>query len=281
MSYVKTQIMCMKSLTVTDFKSKGNIEDDILKVGFDGKNIYRSYMYFNIDNIPKNQFVDFVYLYVYLSKIDTEHSKTTFYIQPLQEDFDKYTTFENQPQYCNRQIKFEVNRNSNALMRVDMTHIFNEWNSGHIKNKGIIIKSGEKKKSLGNFASSLIYDYEFIPKLMIGIPELNHNYFQGIVDIIEKHCKLEFYKIKSSPPISVERIIQGTFFIDNIGNTEVKAIVEVSCDLCNWIKDEGVIVNANSSEILIAKYYGKYYRVRFECLEYASVNLKFIYQVYR
>ncbi|KAA8669665.1 DNRLRE domain-containing protein [Clostridium sp. HV4-5-A1G] len=282
MSYIRVQSICVRSLTITDFKPKSNVINDTLKIGFDGKNIYRSYMYFNIDNIPKDEFVNSAYLYIYLNKIDTEHSRTVFYIQPLQEDFDKYTTFEKQPQYYNRQAKFEINKNFHGPVRVEITDIFNEWNSGYMKNKGIIMKSNERKKSLGSFTSNSICDYEFIPKLIISIPELNHhNNSSETVNVMEKSWNLEFRRIRCSPPINVERIIQGTFFIDNIGNGEVKAAVEVSCDLCSWIKDDEIIVDSNSSGILVAKYYGKYYRVKLQCLEQGTVRVNFIYQAYR
>ena len=150
-----------------------------------------------------------------------------------------------------------------------------------MKNKGIIIKSGEKKKVMGSFISNFIYDYEFIPKLEIHISQLSHNNFQGILDVIEKCWDLEFYSVKYSPPINVERIIQGTFFVDNVGNNDIEAAVEVSSDLCNWIEDVKIEVNVNKSEVLIAKYYAKYYRVRFNCSKYGCVKLRFIYQVYK
>ena len=47
------------------------------------------------------------------------------------------------------------------------------------------------------------------------------------------------------------------------------------------IKDDEIIVDSNSSGILVAKYYGKYYRVKLQCLEQGTVRVNFIYQAYR
>lgn len=279
MSYEKTQIECTKCLTITDLNSKSHTEDNNLKIGFNGRNIYRSYMYFNIDDVSKNIVIDSVELEIYLNKINTSHSKIEFYIHALEDEFNTDTTFKNQPKYYKKQIKFNVNKNFQGSSHINITDMFYEWRSNHIKNNGIIIKSNEKRKALANVSSNLDCDYECIPKLTVYFSNINRD--ERIMDVVEKYWTLKFYKVAFSEPVNVERIINGTFFIDNMGSTEIKAAVEVSANLEHWVEDNELIVNANSSQVLIAKYYGKYYRVRFNCLGYASVKLRFICEVYK
>ena len=275
----KTQIVCKKCITITNSNSKNDVEDNELKVGFTGKNTYRTYMYFNINDISENIVVDSAELEIYLNKINIPHSKTNFYVHPLKEDFDLNTSFENQPEYYEKQVKFELNKNSHEIIHVDITHMFDGWHDNSIKNNGLVLKSGEKHRALANFSSNSNPNYEGAPKLVICSSKINHD--QKIVDVVEKHWELKIFNTARSPIVNVERIINGTFFIENTSGVEIKAVVEVSVDSKHWIEDTGVVVGANKSQVLIAKYYGKYYRVKFNCSGFASAKLNFICQVYQ
>ncbi|AGY76734.1 DNRLRE domain-containing protein [Clostridium autoethanogenum] len=275
----KTQIVCKKCITITNSNSKNDVEDNELKVGFTGKNTYRTYMYFNINDISENIVVDSAELEIYLNKINIPHSKTNFYVYPLKEDFDLDTSFENQPEYYEKQVKFELNKNSHGIIHVDITHIFDQWHDNSIKNKGLVLKSREKHRTLASFSSNLSPNYEGAPKLVVCYSKINHD--QKIVDVVEKHWELKIFNTALSPTVNVERIINGTFFIENNSDVEIKAVVEVSVDSKHWIEDTEVVVGANKSQVLIAKYYGKYYRVKFNCSGFASAKLNFICQVYQ
>ncbi|MDF2504126.1 DNRLRE domain-containing protein [Clostridium sp.] len=279
----KTQILCTKSLTVTDLCSEGNIEDDNLQVGFDGKNIYRSYMYFDIDKIIENSMINFVILRIFIKKISTCHTPITLYVQTLKDEFNKFTTFDNQPKYDKVQIKIKIDSDLRGWLDIDITNLFFNC-SDSSENKGIIIRSAECEKSLITFASNLACNPAIIPKLYMDYSCMPRNKSsEKCIDVLEKHFVLVCPQQTTSEAINVERIIQGTFFIYNAGPgpDPVTVITETSVDLIHWVIDNQTIVNVNSSDVLFNGYYGKYYRIRLECVNPSTVDIRFIYQVYK
>lgn len=282
MSDEKTQILCTKSLTVTDLYPDGNIQDDTLKVGFDGKNIYRSYLYFDIGNILENSIINFVILRIFIKKIVTCHTPITLYVQALKDEFNKCTTFNNQPEYNKIQIKINVNSDLRGWLDINITNLF--CNCSDIsENKGIIIRSNDWEKSLINFASNLTCNPAIIPRLYMDYSCIHHKSNDKYINVIEKYWELEISANTEtySPAVNVERIIQGTFFVYNTGSTDVLGTVQVSVDSINWVNDWQDNINANSSNVLIAQYYGKYYRLKLESSAPVVVQIKFIYQIYR
>ncbi|MDD3225244.1 MAG: DNRLRE domain-containing protein [Clostridium sp.] len=280
MSLEKIIVPCIKSMTITNLEPQSNVESPTLIVGYDGENVYRSYLYFDMISIPEEAVVNFAVLQIYLKKISMHHV-TTFYIQALEDKFDKISTFENQPKCNDKKVEFKIKNDAHGLISINLTSLFYNWNNNSTSNKGIIIKSQEDVKSQIAFVSNFTAHYEDIPKLYINysLPSCRLN--EKYIAVIEKKFILKFFKETFSPIINVERIIQGTFFIHNIGNDLIKAIVEVSVDSIQWVKDAETVIKVNSTNTLVAKYYGKYYRIRLKCNNKAKVDAKFIYQIHR
>jgi hypothetical protein len=102
-----------------------------------------------------------------------------------------------------------------------------------------------------------------------------------VIDVKEKHWTLNFKQTGISPIINVESIIQGTFFIENIGESPLLATVEVSSDSIHWVEDSSKTIEKEETKSLVAKYYGKYYRLLLTSSCTGIAKIRFIYQVYR
>jgi hypothetical protein len=277
----KVQIICNKNLTVTDLHPQENFEKSTIKCGFDGKNIYRSYMYFDISNVVEDSSVKSIILKLYLKKIVTSHMSSTLYIQTLEEEFGKNTTFENQPQYGNSKIKTRIDRDSEGWINLNVRSLFQGSNKNLKNNYGIILSTDENKESLLSFSSNLDNNYLFFPKLIVSFSNVNSRRNEGYIEVIEKNWIFKFKKCIKSEAINVQRIIEGSFFVDNVGNEHVLATVEVSADSVHWVVDVEKYIDVCSTEILVAKYYGKYYRITLNCCDIGKVNIKFVCQVYK
>ena len=84
-----------------------------------------------------------------------------------------------------------------------------------------------------------------------------------------------------TPPIDVQRIIQGSFFIENCGEESLQATAQVSGDGRSWVDDAQVTVTQGDTGILVAKYYGKYYRLRLNTQGTGRAAIRFIMQEHR
>jgi len=85
-------IPAIKSLTVTNKQSNGNINEDIIIVGGDGGFIYVSYLFFDISSIPSNVVISSAELVLFKTNNFYNDSSKEFMIYPLIDYFSTYTT---------------------------------------------------------------------------------------------------------------------------------------------------------------------------------------------
>lgn len=281
MSDLKTNIICNKSLTVTNLCDK-NINEDLIITGFDGKNIYKSYLYFDLESIEqKNITVKSCTLRLYLQSAKSCLPYIKLWIKPIEESFTKYTTFQNQPKCYNTNVIIKIKNSFPKWIDININKIFFAWQREFIKNHGLAIVTEENKKSIMSICSCLNSDRELVPKLCIKYSPINCDSNKNCIDIIEKYWELNFCYNSSTPIINVESIIEGSFFIHNCSSNAIKSIAKVSGDGFHWITDNEKTINPYSTKIQVLKYYAKYYRIYLVSSGAGKVNIKFIYQSYK
>lgn len=276
----KIQFPCSKSLTITDLYPNKNFEKSVLDIGFyDGK-LYKSYIYFNLSDLHEDFVVNSAILRVYLKRHISYGKSNTLYIYPLEQNFNKSTTFDNQPTISNEFVKFTT-RDYNKWMDIDITTLFSH-NTNQILSNGMLLKCDKDKNSLVSFYSNLSDNSKFSPKLCLDYSYSEYeNSGKRYIEVKKKSWLLNFYNEEITQPVNVERIIQGTFFINNLGSNTLNARVEVSFDSINWVKDQDIDVTQNSIKVLVAQYYGGYYRIVVNSPDNnGEVEIKFVYQVY-
>ncbi|MBZ4663864.1 MAG: hypothetical protein JG776_1579 [Caloramator sp.] len=270
-----------KSLTITNERPDENINIDIISCGFNGNFIYRSFLYFDISSLPYNAFITSAILQLFLIEDYFKCLSKNLYVYMLQEDFGDFTTYNQQPKFYNDYIRTNISYKKYGLININITSFVQRWMSGEVINKGILLRCEENKKSLVAFGSSKSSQYSAVPKLYINFikPRV---YDEGkFIEVKEEAMDLHFINTGYSSVYDVSRMVIGSFFIKNTGYKDVDVCVDVSVDGLTWVRDIEKRVCISQCEILVPKYYGKYYRISTYTNGEGRVNIKFIYQVYK
>ncbi|MCX7694121.1 MAG: DNRLRE domain-containing protein [Caloramator sp.] len=270
-----------KSLTITNERPDENINTDIISCGFNGNFIYRSFLNFDISSLPYNAFITSAILQLFLIDDYFKCFSKNLYVYMLKEDFGDFTTYNQQPKFYSDYIRTNISYKKYGLINVNITNFVQRWMSGETINKGLLLRCEENKKSLVAFGSKNNSQYSAIPKLYINFikPKI---YDEGkFIDVKEEVFDLNFINEGYSRSFDVSRMIIGSFIIKNTGFRDVDVCVDVSIDGITWIRDTEKRICISQSDILVPKYYGKYYRIYTYTNGEGSVNVKFIYQVYK
>lgn len=270
-----------KSLTITNERPDENINTDIISCGFNGNFVYRSFLSFDISSLPYNAFITSAILQLFLIDDYFKCFSKNLHVYMLKEDFGDFTTYNQQPKFYSDYIRTNISYKKYGLINVNITSFVQRWMSGETINKGILLRCEENKKSLVAFGSKNNSQYSAIPKLYINFikPKI---YDEGkFIEVKEEAFDLKFTNAGYSRNFDVSRMIIGSFIIKNTGFKDVDVCVDVSIDGITWIRDTEKRICINQSDILVPKYYGKYYRIYTYTNGEGSVNVKFIYQVYK
>lgn len=272
-------ISCSKSLTITTLYPNSNISGTDILIGYNGGNIFRSYLYFDLSGIPFDSTINFAILKLNVQNYISPYNSIALNIYPLVDEFSQTnTTYNNQPSYYS--LKVETNYNFNDVLEIDIKNIVSYWVNDGIKNNGILIKSDEIKQSLIICTSALSSNQTAIPQLVVNYTP-NGGSKETFVTVLEQNLSLEFNQHATSPAINIMRIIQGTFFLYNDSSLPVTATIEVSADSEHWKEEQSTIIDAYDTTVLVAQYYGKFYRLKFESTSYSKIYINFIYQNYK
>jgi hypothetical protein len=283
MNFQNLKIDTACHLTISDRYADSNISNNRILTGFDGINLFRSFLSFNIEDIPANANVSYAILRLYVNRLVARDKKTCLYIIPLKSRFDGNTTFINQPQFAEATAALEVGRYFSGWIDFNITNTFYSWIRGSVQNKGVLLKSEENKISLFDISGIPQYNGAFKPHLIIccafpGCDPVHRIVKSSILNVIEQNWEFSFQGIQFSPAVSSERVNEATFFVTNKGTQSVKASVETSADEINWAAGAERIVEAEKTAALAVKFYGKYYRVRLESDQNTLVEIKYISQ---
>ncbi|TDT61018.1 DNRLRE domain-containing protein [Fonticella tunisiensis] len=277
----ETLLLCTRQVSVNSKFPDQNFKDETFQAGTDGAYNYRSFMFFDIMNLPFNINVVSARLVIYLIEDLYKFTGKKLYIYGLLDDFGHFTTYSFQPRTESRYVKFNMNIRSSGPMQIDVTDIVRKWRNGNLINKGILLRGDERRPSLITLGSAHNMNYNLIPKLKLQYTIPEPPSILGNIEIKTFTWYLSFSGSAVTPDIDVSAIIEGTFFIKNLGPNQVKANIEVSYDGSNWSKDTERVIPPGTTAAMAPQYYGKFYRVRFTSAGSTAVDIKFIYQVYR
>lgn len=160
-----------KSLTLSNKIPNGNIRDKKIIVGWEGKCVYYSYLFFDTSIIPSD--VLLLSATLVLFKIDDFFESLTpnFYICPLLKQFSSFTTYENDcPIDLNPTLKKDfLPFTRDVAIEVDITTLFYKWLSNTLVNRGIVIKANYINPHLcqTSFGSAYSRDNTLIPFIRV------------------------------------------------------------------------------------------------------------------
>lgn len=167
-----------KSLTLTNRIPLGNINNKKLIVGNRKKDIYYSYLFFDIAKIPDNIVLLSAVLVLFKVSDFFPWRNKKFFVYPLLQEFSSFTTYENP---ClidlNPSLKKEFfPYTKNVAIEVDITKLFSKWMNCLLINQGIVIKDDSKTKLLRgctSFGSANSKDKTLIPFIRVSFKEKN------------------------------------------------------------------------------------------------------------
>ncbi|RII33949.1 hypothetical protein D2A34_12230 [Clostridium chromiireducens] len=157
-------IPAIKSLTVTNKYPDKSLNENVITVGYDGKNKYYSYLFFDISSIPCNAIISNAELVLFKAdKFYNDNSKKIS-ISPLRDYFSSYTTYNNSPDYDHYTVINFYPLTSKISVTINITTIISSWvkNKPNSKNKGIMLY-GKNRDVIISFGSAKSDDNYLIP----------------------------------------------------------------------------------------------------------------------
>ena len=91
---------------------------------------------------------------------------------------------------------------------------------------------------------------------------------------------IEFEREDSSVMRRVDRIKEGTFFVTNNGEDDMLTTVETSFDASCWAHDTQKSIEPGKTQAIVAKFYGRYYRLILTAPGVGKASVEFIGQYY-
>ena len=159
-------IPASKSLTVTDKSPKENINANYIKVGYQLKFNYISYLFFDISSIPCNALVLNAELVLFKTDKFFENHCEKFIIYQLEGYFSSYTTYDNRPKINKDIKKVFYPFTSKVAVTVDITKFVSLWIKSERICTGIMIDS-EPNCSFAKFGSAICNDGYIIPFIKV------------------------------------------------------------------------------------------------------------------
>ena len=283
MAPIYKKYICVKSLTLSDRSVWDSAYGAPLAVGNDEKNQYTSLLYFSIPPLPEYAAVENAALNIYAVGKNQNGRKVAMAIRPFDDQLypSEGRQYTDQPYVC--EISCRGGWNS-----IDISELVGRWyqHGNHTLSIELYVQEPLQLpvKIIGRGPL-----YELSPKIDIvfSAPEKEEVYAPPVeclchtVDIAQM-CREFFFSGETfTPPIDVQRIIQGSFFIDNCMDEDLEATAQVSADGCRWVDDAEVTVKKGNTGVLVAKYYGKYYRLRLHTENAGRAAIRFIMQEHR
>ena len=179
-------IPATKSLTLTNkFHNKGFKESSI-KIGYDGKYKYYSYLLFDISLIPLD--VSILHAELVLFKINafSAEDKKKFSIIPLYNNFSTHTTYKNRPNAYHK-YKIDFYPTMTSKIKIDITSIVSLWSKNKLSNKGLLLYG---KKEFIRFGSSYCKNKDFIPFIKISYIDESND-----IGFCKRGCKKKYLEI--------------------------------------------------------------------------------------
>jgi hypothetical protein len=277
------RINCTKSLSLTEFDCEIKATDEFLLAGRSSNDTYRGFLYFDLSVIPYDIIINSCVLKIYIQKSNICGKKSNICFQPLFCDYSNSAIVQSEKDQQRPPISLIINADFHGWLAINVLDIIKNWYNKSLKNYGLLIFADENPKSLFTLKGMRGFnDTNDImePNLTIGYVNNCSALPKKNISVYEQLWKFKFYEKEISPPINVELIKQGTFYIDNYGCDNITAMIEISADLCHWLIDNEIVINQNRTSVLVAKYYSKFYRIRLVSTGTSEAVVRFIGQYY-
>ena len=257
------------SVICSDFEMK--VTDEAFMVGNRGTNTYKGLLYVDTGEFPVDSILSSARLKIFVQQAKTDSQDYTLYFRPLLYDCGTFGIPE--PDNQQDQISVLVEKDHCGWLDIDLLGIAKNWCGKASKNYGLLI-STDKSESVITFSNSLEN-----PEMILKISG-EESFEDNDIQIVQKLWKFKFYKTEISPPVNISRMKQATFFITNKGGNSIAVNVETSADLFHWVKDSRKVITDKNTAVLVGKYYGRFYRLRFFSIGSGEAEVNFIGQYY-
>lgn len=231
----------------------------LLYVGFSKPdNIYRSYIKFNLSDIPFPAFINRGILRLFLCTDELNFTKCIDVHRIVSPYDGKTLTYNTQPEFLpNYESSVVLHKEKPQFKEWNITELVRGWHSGGIINNGILLKSrSEKKPSLTAFSSQ---DCGYSPNVPL---------------LLVEYCNKEIFSVSTTYTATTTPTFTNafntfcykmvSFFIINHGCSDVTASVEVSPDCVNWYEEDNKkTVGSGKTTVLVPYVFGKYNRLKF------------------
>lgn len=189
-------IPAAKSLTVTNKYPDKSLNEGTITIGFDNKNTYYSYLFFDVSSLPSNIVISSAELVLFKTDKFFNNIEQKLSISPLRDYFSTYTTYDNAPNYDHYTIINFYPLTTKVAVTINITNIVSAWIKNRPSNKGIIIY-GKSIGTIVNFGSVKNDDNYLIPFLKVHYKNLGDIRYNKTVCSYHntKNCNEECVKI--------------------------------------------------------------------------------------
>lgn len=191
--------------------------------------IYRSFMYFDISDMPKAILIKKATLILSIQRNEiAEGESINLQLETIDSTFEENTLcWNNQPKVSgNFYSWYDLKSKQIGTIEIDLTYAVRGWVHGLFDNNGIILTGNENRNSLVSICSRKNYNSSLWPKLVIEyMTELNSY-------LPEETLNLKAQETKHSQPVPLTGTDAVSFFVTT--NSEITATLQISRDGINY-----------------------------------------------
>lgn len=187
--------------------------------------LYRTFMYFDLNNLPKAIMVKKATLSLFIQRNEIlEGNSINLQVETVSSSFDGNTLcWSNQPPlsgdyYSWQSLKFK----DTGPVEFDLTYAVRGWVHGLFENNGIAITGDENHNSLVSIGSRKHFNSSLWPKLVIEYSSEINSYFP------EEILNLKGQEVKHSQSLPLTGTGAVSFFVTT--NNEITATLQISRD---------------------------------------------------
>ncbi|MDV4150904.1 DNRLRE domain-containing protein [Clostridium sp. AL.422] len=177
-------IPAVKSLTVTNKYPNKSINEGTITIGFDNKNTYYSYLFFDFSSLASDIIIYSAELVLFKTDQFFNNIEQKILISPLRDYFSTYTTYNNVPNYDHYSVISFYPLTSKVAVTINVTNMVSAWIKNRPSNKGIILY-GKSKGTIVNFGSVKNNDTYLIPFIKVHYDHIAPNRYN------KKVCRYE------------------------------------------------------------------------------------------
>lgn len=276
------KITCEKNLTSLNLCRPSIGLNQKVIIGPKSKCTARSFLYFDIKSleVPEDAIIHYAVLKIYMKNLETDDPVSRIFAVPLINNFGKDTTFNEASEFSGYKAAVNVHRNFKGWLDIDVSEILGSWIDGTLENNGMALLSEEYAQSTSNILSDWASNHKLKPYLLFCYSFNCRPQVQKQIEVVEFCNEFKFIEEAFTPPVNIERLKIGTFFVTNMGDTALTVTLETSANRCDWVKDCAKVICNGGTEAIVGKFYGKYYRLKLATESLGQAEVQFIAQFF-